>query len=109
MPAPVGIESAAFEHSQQSDDPADLTDPAYFVPPIRARSTRRFGLVWLLTPVLLTVLLPFFTYTFVNRYDHGEASFVEGLYQRKAVAMRRAADRAAAAGKSRLVVVGGSG
>ena len=90
-------------------DAAGLADAAFFVPPVRARSTRRFGLAWLLTPVVLAALLPVFTFAFANRYDSGEAAFVDGLYQRKAIAMRRAAERADSAGKSRLVVVGGSG
>ena len=91
------------------DDAAGLPDPAYYVPPVRSRSTRRFGMVWLLTPLMWAACLPLITFAWVNRYGSGEASFVEGLYQRKAVAMRRAAERADAAGKPRLVVVGGSG
>ena len=85
---------------------ADAVDP---VPPIRARSTRRFAIVWLLTTAGLAALLPVFTFAFVNRYDSGEVAFVEGLYQRKGAALRRAAERADAIGKPRLAVVGGSG
>lgn len=106
MPATAGIESDA---EQRRARPAGLADPALFVPPINARSARRFGLAWLLTPLLLAAVLPLFTYAFVNRYDSGEAAFVEGLYVRKAVAMARAAERSAASNKPRLVIVGGSG
>jgi hypothetical protein len=91
------------------EDAAGLADPAYSVPPVRSRSTRRFGAIWLLTPLVWAACLPFVTFGWINRYDSGEASFVEGLYERKTVALRRAAERSAATGKPRLVVVGGSG
>ena len=97
------------EHSSESSEAAGLADAADRVPPIRARSTRRFAVVWLLTTAGLAALLPVFTFAFVNRYDSGEVAFVEGLYQRKAAALRRAAERADATGKPRLAVVGGSG
>jgi hypothetical protein len=102
MPAAVGDASL---HSRL----AGLPEPTCFVPPIDARSTRRFGLVLLLTPLVLALLWPFLTLAWVNHYDDGQVAFVAGLYSRKHVAATRAAERAAATNRPRLVVIGGSG
>jgi hypothetical protein len=80
--------------------------------PIRAPSSRRFGILLLLTAACWGLALPVFSLLFVNRYTRYETNFVQGLYERKDVAADRAARRAAPATPgtgSRLFVVGGSG
>src|SRR4051812_36376231 len=88
---------------------AGLAEPSCFVPPIEARSSRRFGIVWLFTCVVLATLWPFLTLGWINRYDDGEVAFVAGVYARKTVAAARSAERAAAQHKPRVVILGGSG
>jgi hypothetical protein len=92
-----------------ASEAAGLADPAFFVPPIRSRSTRRFGLAWLLTPLVLGLLWPVLTLGWVNHYDDGEPAWIDGMYRRKEVAADRAAARADESHRPRLVVIGGSG
>jgi hypothetical protein len=106
MPGSAGIGSAVATDGRE---PAGLTDPAARVPPVASRSTRRFALVWLVTALAWVVCLPFLTFGWINRYEDDEAAFIDGLYVRKGVALRRGLARAAASGKPLVVVVGGSG
>jgi len=83
--------------------------PHCHVPPIRSISTRRFGWVWLLTPLAWTLAWPALSLLWLNRYDHGESAFIHALYERKHVVMERKGPPQVADGSGgRLVVVGGS-
>jgi hypothetical protein len=92
-----------------ASEAAGLSDPTFFVPPIRSRSTRRFGLAWLVTPVILALLWPVWSLGWVNHFDYGEPAWIDGMYRRKEVAAERAAARADESRRPRLVVIGGSG
>src|SRR5215204_6344723 len=86
-------------------DAPSVSDVDETVAPIEAISTARFGVVLLLTAAAWTLALPLFTLGFVNNFRSYEVNFIHGLYERKHVA----AERAAAAGPGRLLIVGGSG
>ena len=84
---------------------AGLPEPTCFVPPIDARSSQRFGVIFLLTALVLALVWPVFSLLWLNHYDDAQVGLIGGLYSRKHVA----AERAAAKGEPRLFVVGGSG
>ncbi|MCK4871555.1 MAG: hypothetical protein KAS72_02405 [Phycisphaerales bacterium] len=53
---------------------------------------RRFGLIWLLTIILLAALLPLLTVAVVTYDDSRTTRWLEGLYQRKTLAAELRAD-----------------
>jgi hypothetical protein len=101
-------EKAAAVLSPQLGSPGDASGHRgrrYHVPPIRGHSSRRFGLVLLLTTVLLIIAWPFFTLGFVNQYDTAAVAWSRQLYRRKELSLQKADIQ----GKGRLIIVGGSG
>ena len=77
----------------------------YPIPAIRGKASSRFRRVLLVTFLIWVVAWPFFTLAFVNRYDSPGTAWIQALYQRKDLALRRADSFHT----GRLLVVGGSG
>lgn len=77
----------------------------YPVPSIRGATSRAFLPVLGLTLLAWFISWPFLTLAFLNHSDVPDVAWIHRLYQRKEVALRRAA----ANGRPRLVIIGGSG
>jgi hypothetical protein len=84
---------------------APATAPhAASVPPIRAVSHRRFGVIWLLVVTCLAAFYPLAALAWVNFYRSADIAFADLVYRQKDVLCARQS-----AAPRRLLVVGGSG
>lgn len=99
--ADQGIDGTGARQTRPNSSPAGR----YPIPPIRGRSNRRFGPALGLTLGSWILAWPFLTLGFINHFDSIETAWIRGMCQRKDVALHRAA----ATGRPRLVIVGGSG
>jgi hypothetical protein len=72
--------------------------------PIRAKSVRSFGLVWLITVIGAAVVFSIVSVLCINYYTTEDPAWIDLLYRQKHVAMQR---RESA--PHRIVIVGGSG
>ncbi|HSV14935.1 MAG TPA: hypothetical protein VLI90_11810 [Tepidisphaeraceae bacterium] len=86
------------------DEPPIAPPPphAASVPPIRAVSSRRFGLIWLLVLAGFAAFYPLAALAWVNFYRSPDIAFAELVYRQKDVLCQRQPS-------PRLLIVGGSG